>query len=91
MSEFIKLKLISEENREVGTYDERERTYECPCSEGVVVCPKKNRMVQVLVIKQLFLMYFGNVKNVRKKYNFMSGSAYLKKNHKRKVVIISNH
>ena len=35
---------------------------------------------------------FWKCKKCEEKYNFMSGSAYLKKkNHKRKVVIISNH
>ena len=66
MSEFIKLKLISEENREVGTYDEKKELMSVLVLKVLLFGPKKNRMVQVLVIKQLFLMYFGNVKNVRK-------------------------
>ena len=79
MSEFIKLNLISEENREVGTYDERERTYECPCSEGVVVWSKEKPNGSGFGYQATFSDVFWKCKKCEEKYNFMSGSAYLKK------------
>ena len=40
MNDRVELELISDETHENGTYDERVRTYKCPCGQGTVVWSK---------------------------------------------------
>ena len=41
MNDRVELELISDETHENGTYDERVRTYKCPCGQGTVVWSKE--------------------------------------------------
>lgn len=72
----LHLELISEENCESYDYDERVRTYNCPCGEGTVVWSYERSNGNGFGHRSSFSDVFCYCDNVKHKYDVKTWKGY---------------